>query len=402
MEGRKQQVIRRNISPPSAAAVTPTSAAAVSTEETDVEKQTRELTRKGIRVNTQSTWVLIVNGYHVFCAAPLYSTPYALMEGGWFGIVLLFVYWSCALYTSLELGMCMNEYEATVFTYQEVGEYAYGRTGHLIVSVNESLVVLAGCVESVTIICQAVVYALPGFIAFLDQQSNWTIIIGAIVIIIPLTLVCELVDVATYDKWLTVSGTVLNILVVACLVWLRYVNGVTEKTSTTEYVKVSSLPTSSGLFGYCFAGHPYLPILYGSIMTDNRDLTYIKIVYAFFLPSLLTYLSAATLGYSMFGANVESVYILNMPLDYCASQVAVLVVHLDSSIWSTDGIFGISSWDSRVVTNPVCMHFKNKMVQDEGSRDAYSYYDNTFGNFRRNSWYGEQFPSNVGDAVELC
>nr|GEZ52765.1 zinc finger, CCHC-type [Tanacetum cinerariifolium] len=182
----------------------------------------------------------------------------------------------------------------------------------------------AGCVESVTIVCQAAVYGLPEFIAILDHQSKWTIIIAVIVLIIPVTLICGKVNFERSDLCLTVLGTILNVLVVACLVWLRYVNGVTENISTTKYVKLSGLPTASGLFGYCFAGHPYLPILYRSIMiNENKMRIYTSIS---FFPSLLTYVYAAILGYSMFGANVKSVYILNMPLQYHASLVAVIAM----------------------------------------------------------------------------
>ena len=56
---------------------------------------------------------------------------------------------------------------------------------------------------SVTTICLGVVYALPEFTAILDDQSKWTIIIGVIVMIIPVTLVCEKVNVEKSDKWMT-------------------------------------------------------------------------------------------------------------------------------------------------------------------------------------------------------
>ncbi|GKE16387.1 vacuolar amino acid transporter 1-like protein, partial [Tanacetum coccineum] len=84
----------------------------------------------------------LVVGYHVFCAAPLYSTPYALMEGGWVGIFLLVLYWFCAFLSSVALGTCMAAYPSLLPNYQAVGGLAYGRTGRTIVSVNEHLVIL--------------------------------------------------------------------------------------------------------------------------------------------------------------------------------------------------------------------------------------------------------------------
>ncbi|GKA61290.1 vacuolar amino acid transporter 1 [Tanacetum coccineum] len=160
----------------------------------------------------------------------------------------------------------------------------------------------------------------------------------------------------------------------------------------------------------------------------------------------------------MFGANVKSVYILNMPLQYHASLVAVIamVVHqfirffmgvhaMEESMYNglrqnrsgnhniyiriilkgvvvtiivplsilvpAYGKFSRSPLMaflgsflgivvSFIIRRALC-HEKRK-ANESRIRDVSSYNDNSFGNFRGNCWYGEQLPSNDGAAMGLC
>ena len=70
----------------------------------------------------------------------LLTTPYALKEGGWMGLLLLFVLSFICFYTGLLLRRCL-ESEPGLATYPDIGQAAFGSTGRLIISVSNSVTV---------------------------------------------------------------------------------------------------------------------------------------------------------------------------------------------------------------------------------------------------------------------
>ena len=63
------------------------------------------------------------------------STPYALQQGGWGSLVLLFSFAAICCYTGLLLKHCIDAHPG-LLTYPDIGWAAFGHTGRLIISVS--------------------------------------------------------------------------------------------------------------------------------------------------------------------------------------------------------------------------------------------------------------------------
>lgn len=64
--------------------------------------------------------------------------PYALKEGGWSALLLLFSFGIITLYTGVLLKRCL-ENSRGVHTYPDIGQAAFGTTGRILLSVSYTL-----------------------------------------------------------------------------------------------------------------------------------------------------------------------------------------------------------------------------------------------------------------------
>lgn len=76
-------------------------------------------------------------GINVLCGVGLLTTPYALKEGGWLSILLLFLLGLIAFYTGILLKKCLDS-SPELQTYPDIGFAAFGMTGRIFVSVSSS------------------------------------------------------------------------------------------------------------------------------------------------------------------------------------------------------------------------------------------------------------------------
>jgi solute carrier family 32 (vesicular inhibitory amino acid transporter) len=92
-------------------------------------------------------------GVNVLCGVGILSTPYAVKQGGWLGLVILAVLGALAWYTGILLRRCLDSKEG-LETYPDIGHAAFGTAGRIIISV---------CILFSTLvmpICYSVLYCL--------------------------------------------------------------------------------------------------------------------------------------------------------------------------------------------------------------------------------------------------
>ncbi|GFP97011.1 vacuolar amino acid transporter 1 [Phtheirospermum japonicum] len=70
----------------------------------------------------------VINGINVICGVGLLSTPYAMREGGWFGIFVLLIFAVLSYYTGILLRSCLDS-QPGLETYPDIGQAAFGTTG---------------------------------------------------------------------------------------------------------------------------------------------------------------------------------------------------------------------------------------------------------------------------------
>ena len=64
----------------------------------------------------------------------MYTAPYGTKEGGWFGLVLLFLYFGFTLASADNIGLLLNE-DDSFKRYPAIGKATYGRMGVKFVAV---------------------------------------------------------------------------------------------------------------------------------------------------------------------------------------------------------------------------------------------------------------------------
>lgn len=73
----------------------------------------------------------------MLCGVGILSTPYAIKQGGWLGLVILFVFAALSYYTGVLLAYCLDS-EPGLETYPDIGQAAFGTAGRIAISVSSS------------------------------------------------------------------------------------------------------------------------------------------------------------------------------------------------------------------------------------------------------------------------
>ncbi|CAN6461455.1 unnamed protein product [Victoria cruziana] len=76
----------------------------------------------------------VINGINVLCGVGILSTPYAIKEAGWLGLVVLLMFGILSYYTGILLRYCLDS-EPGLETYPDIGQAAFGTFGRLAISI---------------------------------------------------------------------------------------------------------------------------------------------------------------------------------------------------------------------------------------------------------------------------
>lgn len=77
-------------------------------------------------------------GINVLCGIGLITTPYAVKEGGWLGLLVLVLFGVICCYTGILLKRCL-ESAPGLETYPDIGQAAFGRAGRLTIAVSQNM-----------------------------------------------------------------------------------------------------------------------------------------------------------------------------------------------------------------------------------------------------------------------
>jgi len=88
-----------------------------------------------VRQSFSSVTCLSYAGVNVLCGVGILSTPYAVKQGGWLGLVIPVVLGALAWYTDIVLRRCLESKDG-LETYPDIGHAAFGTAGRIIISVS--------------------------------------------------------------------------------------------------------------------------------------------------------------------------------------------------------------------------------------------------------------------------
>ncbi|XP_076920930.1 amino acid transporter AVT1C-like, partial [Bidens hawaiensis] len=260
----------------------------------------------------------VVNGVNLLCGVALLSTPFAVKQGGWVGLSVLFVFCVLSFYTGLLLRSCLDS-RSGLQTYPDIGEAAFGIIGRLFISIVLYVELYASCVEFIILesdnLSSLFPYAqlnLGGY----ELSSPYLFAIMITIIVLPTVWLRDM----TLLSYISAGGVFVTILLVICLFWIGLVDSIGFQTESTTVLNLSTLPVSIGLYGYCYAGHAVLPNIY---MSMEKKSQYPPVLLVSFTVCTFLYAGVAILGYIMFGESIESQFTLNLPKNLVASKIAV-------------------------------------------------------------------------------
>ncbi|XP_021976931.1 amino acid transporter AVT1B [Helianthus annuus] len=260
----------------------------------------------------------VLNGVNLLCGVALLSTPYAVKQGGWAGLSILFIFCVLSFYTGILLRCCLDS-RPGLQTYPDIGEAAFGIIGRLVVSITFYVELYASCVEFIIMesdnLSSLFPYAhlsLGGY----QLSSHYLFALIITLIVLPTVWLRDL----SVLSYISAAGVFVTILLVICLFWVGLVDSIGFHTESTTILNLSTLPVSIGLYGYCYAGHAVLPNIYMSM--ENKSQYPLALLASFTICTIL-YAGAAILGYMMFGESIESQFTLNLPTNLVASKIAV-------------------------------------------------------------------------------
>ncbi|XP_008778079.3 amino acid transporter AVT1C-like [Phoenix dactylifera] len=264
-----------------------------------------------------STAQAIVNGINVLCGVGILTTPYAVKEGGWLGMLVLFALGAISCYTGVLLKRCLDS-SPELQTYPDIGQAAFGMTGRLWISIVLYLELYASCVEYITLVGDSLSSLFPhAHVNFMgvDLSSHQLFAVTTAIMVLPTVWLRNL----GLLSYLSAGGVIATILVVICLLWVGAVDRVGFHPGGTA-LDLANLPVAIGLYGFCYSGHSVFPNIYSSMNIQAQFPA--VLIFCFALCTIL-YAGVAVAGFLMFGESIKSQFTLNMPHQYLSSKIAV-------------------------------------------------------------------------------
>ncbi|KAI8030668.1 Amino acid transporter AVT1C [Camellia lanceoleosa] len=259
----------------------------------------------------------VLNGMNVLCGVGILSTPYAVKEGGWVGLSILFIFAVLSFYTGILLRECLDS-QPGLETYPDIGQAAFGNMGRFAISIILYAELYACAVEHIILESDNLSALFPNAhlnLGGYELNSHHLFALLTTLAVLPTVWLRDL----SVLSYISAGGVVASILVVICLFWAGLVDKVDFQSKGTT-LNLTTLPVAIGLYGFSYSGHAVFPNIYTSMAKPSQ---YPAVLLTSFGICTLMYAGVGVMGYMMFGELTESQFTLNMPQDLLASKIAV-------------------------------------------------------------------------------
>ncbi|KAM0936786.1 putative amino acid transporter, transmembrane domain-containing protein [Dioscorea sansibarensis] len=198
-------------------------------------------------------------------------------------------------YTGLLLKQCMDA-NPRIRTYTDIGGLAFGNKGRLAVLVfmNIELFLVSF-----------------GFLILEGDTLNKDVSF----IILPRTWLRNLSVLA----YVSAGGVLALTVMVGSVFWTATFGGF-GFLELGRPLNIVGLPTSLGLFTFCYCGHVVFPTICNSMKNKAQ---FSKVMVLYFVLCTINYASMAVIGYLMYGIEVQSQITLNLPLRHLSSKILI-------------------------------------------------------------------------------
>ncbi|XP_043703734.1 amino acid transporter AVT1I-like [Telopea speciosissima] len=257
------------------------------------------------------------NGVNALSGVGILSIPYALSEGGWMSLLLLFIMAAVCNYTGLLLRRCMDAHPL-VRTYPDIGELAFGYKGRAMISLFMYLELYLICVEFLILEGDNLEKLFPNMnfnVGSLKIGGKQGFVLLSALVILPTTWLKNLGLLA----YVSAGGVLASIVVVCSVAWAGAIDHVGFHERGT-LVRWNGVPTAISLFAFSYSGHAVLPTLCTSMKDKSQ---FPRVLVMCFMLCTVNYGTMAVLGYLMYGEGVKSQVTLNLPVGKLSSRIAI-------------------------------------------------------------------------------
>eukprot|EP00897_Mesotaenium_endlicherianum_P003166 jgi/Mesen1/2878/ME000175S02034 len=240
------------------------------------------------------------------------------LNAGWLGLLVLLLFAGISFYTGILLRNCL-EHRPGVYTYPDIGEAAFGRVGRWVIAVLLYGELYLVTVELLILEGDNLSSLYPGARVALGPLGT----LSAHQAFVLLAALCVLPTVWLRDlgmlAYVSFFGVVASLVVTGGVWWVGAYGGVGFHHAGS-LSHLAGLPAAVGLYGFCFSGHAVFPSIYASMKKPQHFNVVLAVA---FIACTILYGGVATIGYLMYGDDIQSQITLNLPKHLVASKVAV-------------------------------------------------------------------------------
>ncbi|KAL0080648.1 transmembrane amino acid transporter protein-domain-containing protein [Phycomyces blakesleeanus] len=272
------------------------------------------------RSNQGSSFTAYFNVVCVVAGTGTLGLPFALRQGGWIGLLILFLSWIFSVYTGVILIRSLYSKNKRLTSYQEVAEASFGAIGGWV----------AFFFTAVTLVGVPVLYLLlagQNLHSVLQGTSGeltfpiW-VIICAVLVTLPFVCFKSLKEIGFLSTFGVLSTTVVIFIVLAVAVREKGTQGAKHH----DAVIWDQFPIALSSIAFSFGGNPvYAHVEAG--MRRPQDWT--KVVTAGLTTCVVLYFLTAVPGYYVYGVDALSPIYDNLPEGGAKiASVIIITVHV--------------------------------------------------------------------------
>jgi amino acid permease len=240
--------------------------------------------------------------------------PVALQQGGWIGLLVLFLSWTMSIYTAILLIRCLYATGKTrLHTYKDIATACFGAIGGWVTFFFNAWILLGAPVLYMVLSGANLNQMCRGTVAEIGS-IYWTIILSAAVAI-PFVLLKTMKEIA----WTSAFGVVAIFITVLVVVIMAGIDRPNQVGIEHDTVIWNMFPIALSTISFSFGGNVVYPHVEASMKYPR---SWGKVVGAGITTCAVMYFMVAIAGYFVYGRTVE-----NPVVSLCNTFFFMLITH---------------------------------------------------------------------------
>lgn len=245
--------------------------------------------------------------------------PFALKQGGWFGLFILFLSWAMSIYTGILLVRCLYAKPGhRMTTFKEISTTCFGPIGGWVTFFFLAWILLGAPTLYMVLAGQNLTQLCEGTVAELNQKY-WTIIM-CVVVGVPFVLVKSMKEVA----WMSAFGSFATVVVILIVLVMACMDESAQMAKGVIHDPVvwDQFPAALATISFSFGGNVIYPHVEAS-MAKPRQWPWV--ITAGLSTCACLYLLCAVPGYYVYGRNTMSPIYNNIP-EGVGQTIAIVLI----------------------------------------------------------------------------